>query len=147
MIDFTVDEPTQWVTCTVATIQSQVLDLPCGFSADFREPSAESSQIICRNCSVSVETLLGIPETLLGICGNIAGYPRKHCWVSAETLLGIRGISIHTCGMFEGDCTTIYLRVTQSPVDCGWPLPMIRVRIRIVAVSVMFVNGVGYERN
>ena len=32
----------------------------------------------------------------------------------------------------------IYARFTQSPVDCAWLLPRIRVRIRIVVVSVVF---------
>ena len=41
--------------------------------------------------------------------GIIANYTQKHSWVSA----GCRRT-------FEGDCTAIYARFTQSPVDCGW---------------------------
>ena len=77
--------------------------------ADFRESFAESSQTIR---------------------GNIAGYPRNLCtYLRNDPLKGCHKT-------FEGDCTAIYARFTQSPVNCGWSLPRIRVRVRIVVISV-----------
>ena len=76
--------------------------------ADFRESSAESSQTIR---------------------GNLAGYPRNlRTYLQNDPLQGCRGT-------FKGDCAAIYARFTQSHMDCGWPLPRIRVCVRIVAVS------------
>ena len=61
--------------------------------AEFRESSAESLQTIC---------------------GNIARYP----W---NLRMYLRNDPLKGChGTFEGDCTAVYGRFTQSPVDCGW---------------------------